>query len=112
MGKAKAPACTDPDGHSSQLPPPNGPTVDGECRICGTVREMKNSLERRPSQSGRGAPRGRCSLDSMALKIIHQVVKLTATHMVEEIVGQHSIPLSLLRRYISGAKVDTLLEVL
>jgi hypothetical protein len=57
-GDASAEA-DEPDSctHTWVIDPPNGPTSEGHCKLCGEKREFRNSYEYTPSwtaRSGRG----------------------------------------------------------
>jgi len=44
--------------HSWLIDPPNGPTSDGSCTVCGMKREFRNSYEYTPSWTARSGKAG------------------------------------------------------
>ena len=44
--------------HAWMIDPPNGPTSDGACTICGMKREFRNSYEYTPSWTARSGKAG------------------------------------------------------
>ena len=44
--------------HAWLIDPPNGPTSDGSCTVCGMKREFRNSYEYTPSWTARSGKAG------------------------------------------------------